>query len=312
VKVKVNPYHTEAALWGVNGTAITHIGVICHETGHFFGLPDLYDTDYTSKGLGEWCMMANSWGFSGDQLRPPHFSAWCKAVLGWTTPAESLDPANFILGQAETFAHSAKITHDFPVGEYLLIENRQPVGMDVNIPAGGLAIYHVDENVGGNTTEGFPGQPGWPGNGSHYKVALLEADGLFELERNLTNGNAGDLYRAGGIARLAPETSPSTDGYQGGATCASGNVISGISASGVTMTCSYSFYGRVLYVDKFYVGPSDGTCTRPYKTVSDAYAATVNGDAVQIRGGDYQETPPALNLTKRVDIYSLSPPVTLR
>lgn len=312
VKVKVRPYHTEAALWGTSGTDITRIGVICHETGHFFGLPDLYDTDYTSRGLGNWCMMANSWGFAQDQLRPPHFSAWCKAFLGWTTPSESLDPATFILGQAETFGHAAKITHGYPDGEYLLIENRQPVGMDVNIPQGGLAVYHVDENVGDNTTEGFPGQPGWPANGNHYKVAMMQADGLFELERNITNGNAGDLYRATGVTRFAPGTSPSTDAYQTSGTCASGTIISQVSTSGVTMSFSYSFYGRVLYVDKLYSGTSDGTCTRPYKRVSDAYAAAVDGDALQIRGADYVETPPALNFTKRVDIYSHSPPVTFR
>jgi M6 family metalloprotease-like protein len=312
VAVKVNAYHTEPALWGTNGTAITRIGVICHELGHFFGLPDLYDTDFTSRGLGSWCMMANSWGFAGDQLRPPHFSAWCKAALGWTTPSESLDPANFILGQAETFAHSAKITRGFPAGEYLLIENRQPVGMDVNIPAGGLAIYHVDENVGTNSNEGFPGQPGWPGNGNHYKVAMLQADGLYELERNITNGNAGDLYRAGGATRLAPDTSPATDAYQGGGTCASGNIISGVSPSGLTMTFSYSFYGRVLYVDKFNFFGSDGTCANPFRRVSDAYAVAVDGDALQVRGADYFETPPTLNFTKRIDIYSVSPPVTIR
>ena len=315
VKVKVNTYHTEPALWGINGTDITRIGVICHELGHFFGLPDLYDTDATggqSAGLGAWCMMANSWGFTGDQLRPPHFSAWCKAILGWTTPFESLDPATFILGQAETFAHSAKITRGFPPGEYLLVENRQPVGMDVNIPAGGLAIYHIDESVGTNSNEGFPGQPGWPGNGNHYKVALLQADGLFDLERNANEGDAGDLYRATGVTRLAPGTSPSSDSYQGFGTCASGNIISGVSTSAVTMSFSYSFYGRVIYVDKFYGGTSDGTCTRPYKRVSDAYAVAGNGDALQIRGADYAETPPAINFTKQIDIYSLSPPATLR
>lgn len=312
VKVKVREYHTEPALRDASETNITRIGVICHELGHFFGLPDLYDTDYTSRGLGSWCMMANSWGFTLDGLQPPHFSAWCKAVLGWTTPFESLDPATFILGQAETFAHSAKITHGFPPGEYLLIENRQPVGLDVNIPMGGLAIYHVDEAAGGNNNEGFPGQPGWPGNGNHFKVAMLQADGLFELERNLTNGNAGDLYRAAGVDRLAPGTSPSSDAYQTGGTCASGTIISAVSAPGVTMTCSFSFYGRVFYVDKFYGGISDGTCTRPYKRVSDAYAVAADGDALQIRGADYAETPPALNFTKRIDIFTHSPPVTVR
>ena len=30
-----------------------------HELGHLlFGFPDLYDTDYSSEGIGNWCLMA--------------------------------------------------------------------------------------------------------------------------------------------------------------------------------------------------------------------------------------------------------------
>ncbi len=38
-------------------------GVFAHEMGHAaFGLPDLYDTDNSSEGLGNWSLMAGgSW-----------------------------------------------------------------------------------------------------------------------------------------------------------------------------------------------------------------------------------------------------------
>ncbi len=235
-KVKVYDYHTEAALWGTSGTGITRIGVICHETGHFFGLPDLYDTDYSSRGIGCWCLMANSWGFDGSQYYPPHLSAWCKAQLGWVRPTE-VASGTLTVPQVETSPTVFKVTEGFPAGEYLLIENRQPSGFDGLIPQGGLAIWHIDENKSGNNDEGYPGQGGWPGNNRHYQVALLQADGLYQLEKRGNNGDSGDLYRAGGVSAITSFTVPGTDRYQSGVVAATGNTITDVSAAGPTMSC---------------------------------------------------------------------------
>src|SRR4051812_13532864 len=63
----------------------SRIGVCAHELGHLlFGFPDLYDTDYTSQGIGNWCLMAGgTWNGGGDI--PSHPSAWCKVNQGWAS-----------------------------------------------------------------------------------------------------------------------------------------------------------------------------------------------------------------------------------
>lgn len=239
--VKVSDYHINPGLWDIGGSEIGHIGVICHETGHFFGLPDLYDADGGGEGIGSWCMMANSWGFTGDQLYPPHFSAWCKDELGWLTPEVISAEGTYEAAEVQTNPEVYKITQGFPSGEYLLIENRNKTGYDSKMPvAGGLAIWHIDEKKANSPwDEGYPGQDGWPENGMHYMVALLQADGDYDLEMGFGRGDGGDLYRGGGgVNRIAPDTVPNTDSYQDGTITPTGITISGISVPGQEM----SFY----------------------------------------------------------------------
>lgn len=238
--VKVYDYHTEPALWGTSGTAIVRFGVIAHETGHFFGLPDLYDMDGSGEGVGSWCMMANSWGFDYTQLHPPHFSAWSKIRLGWMTPTVISTPGTYTIGQAETNPQVYRTNLGYPSSEYLLIENRQPVGIESAMPQGGLCIYHIDDLAGYNT-EGYPGQAGWPENGNHYRVALLQADGNYNLEKNNNRGDSGDVFHASGVSQIGPGLSnyPNTDAYQNGNIIVTGNIIQSISAAGASMSFVY-------------------------------------------------------------------------
>ncbi|MHC5110860.1 MAG: M6 family metalloprotease domain-containing protein [Planctomycetota bacterium] len=237
--VRVYDYHTEPALWGTSGTEISRIGVIVHETGHFFGLPDFYDTNGGGEGIGSYAMMANSWGFDGSQLHPPHFCAYSKVALGWSTTSLLTAPGIYDLNEAEFNAEVYRIDTNFPAGEYLLVENRQPVGIETAMPQGGLCIWHVDLAKCCNTDEGYPGQPGWPGNNNHYRIALLQADGDYDLEKGNNRGDGGDVYHAGGVNAVTSNTVPNTDSYQSGNVFVTNNAITNISAAGSTMSFTF-------------------------------------------------------------------------
>jgi immune inhibitor A len=153
------------------------IGVFGHEFGHVLGLPDLYDTDYSSSGIGHWGMMSfGSWGGGGET--PTHFIAWCKAELGFldpVTPLGNVDGAQF--PEVETNPLCYKLwTNGMAETEYFMVENRQRIGFDVSLPGDGLLIYHIDEVVGGNQNE------------NHPLVFVEQADGRFDLQ----NGNGSD------------------------------------------------------------------------------------------------------------------------
>lgn len=238
--VRVFDYHISPGVWGTSGSQIGRIGVIAHETGHFFGLPDLYDTDGTGEGIGSYGLMANSWGFDGSQKYPPHFSPWSKIRLGWLTPVIITQAGNYSLPAVETSPTVFKITAGYPAGEYLLVENRQPTGFDGAMPQGGLAIWHIDDLKTSYNDEGYPGQANWPNNGKHYRVALLQADGQYEMERGIDRGDRYDVYHAGGVAKIGPTTLPNTDAYQSGNVYPTGHILSAISASGPTMSFTFN------------------------------------------------------------------------
>ena len=285
--VQVSKYHVSTGLWGLSGIEPGRIGVICHETGHFFDLPDLYDTDTSSSGIGYWGLMAGgSWGFANDQRYPSHFCAWSKIQLGWITPDMISLPAHsghYDLRQSESNPDVIRIDTGYPDGEYLLIENRQPWGFDINIPQGGLAIWHIDENKitpnnRDNASEGYPGQPGWPQNNNHYRVALLQADGFYDLEKQYNSADSGDLYNETGINEISTLTTPNTNAYQDGNIVVSRNKIYNISRSANYMTFDFLHNNITINV------PAD------YSTIQEAINNAFYGDEIIVAEGTYNET----------------------
>lgn len=159
------------------------IGVFAHELGHVLGLPDLYDYGYDSQGVGFWSIMAaGSWGGGG--AKPVHFDAWCKYKLGFLNPIVLTTYLfDAPLPQVETDTIAYKLwTNGTGTTQYFLIENRQRVGFDGSLRGEGLLVYHVDETVGNNDDQ------------THYKVAVEQADGEFDLENNRNSGDSGDPY----------------------------------------------------------------------------------------------------------------------
>ena len=176
-----------------SGLLIT-MGVFAHEYGHILGLPDLYDYDYDSRGVGKWSIMAaGSW--NGGGASPAHFDAWCKSQLGWVKPVRITDyKVNAELPAVEFTPTVYRLWTDGDTtgSQYFLVENRRQLGLfDSKLSGEGLLIYHVDDNKRNNNDEYIPGEhPPY----HHFRVAVEQADGNFELERNASSGDPGDPF----------------------------------------------------------------------------------------------------------------------
>ncbi|MGO1059312.1 M6 family metalloprotease domain-containing protein [Planococcus sp. FY231025] len=208
-------------------------GVYAHEFGHALGLPDFYDTLYTSEGVGNYSMMAGgSWmrypnanAYSGNS--PVHFDPFSKVFLGWANPIE-VNPESGkqsitlpAINKADADNGIVKMEVPGSNGtEYFLFENVQQDGFNKGLgrqgaDANGLLAWHVDENVINlYQTAGFrPNNvENWmnkryqynqfqvASNGdkvTHYGLSLIQADGKYDLEKNANRGDAGDFFKAG-------------------------------------------------------------------------------------------------------------------
>jgi M6 family metalloprotease-like protein len=180
------------------------IGIITHELGHgILGLPDLYDTGYSSRGIGYWGLMGS--GGSNTAASPGHLSAWSKDQVGWITVqavAPGSDTTRHVLGPIVTSDAALRIDI---VGttEYFLLENRQALGSDAFLRGEGLLVWHIAPDVidqyrlfnqvNANTPHG---------------VKLEQADGLDQLGLLTTNrGDSGDPYPG---SSSKPEFGPAT------------------------------------------------------------------------------------------------------
>ena len=164
--------------------------VFCHEFGHVMGLPDLYDYDYDSNGIGDWGIM--SFGlYNGNSWSPAHFCAWSRIGLGIEAPLNITSAGYYDVPSVELSGTIYRLwTNGSGGNEYFLVENRRPIGYDAALPGWGILIWHVDDNISGNDNQWYPGYTSY----GHYHVALEQADGLWELEQKQSYGDEEDPF----------------------------------------------------------------------------------------------------------------------
>lgn len=229
------------------------IGIMVHEIGHLLNWPDLYDTDLSSEGVGEWSVMgAGSWTYTslpGDS--PAHPDAFSKIYQGWVTPTTyptpPSSPVTVTLPQVESNASIVQVLSNpngvdwnFGVGsgsgEYFLIENRQQTGFDAGLPGCGLLIWHIDESVTSTNKANA--------NENHPLVNLMEADGKNDLEVGNNRGDGGDPFPgSSGNTLFSDNTNPSSNLYN--------SYSSNVKVQVLTTTCQADMQIRISAITVF-------------------------------------------------------------
>jgi len=213
------------------------LGVWCHEFGHELGLPDLYDTDGSSAGIGDWGIMASgSWGNNGET--PVYMSAWSRFWLGWIEPIVITDDINNL--ELRPIENDGDV-YLLPIPgnwsnskEYYLLENRQKIKYDAYLPSEGLLIWHIDEDILNSK---------WNSNSvnndeGHKGVDLEEADGDDDLDSKTNYGDSGDPYTSGTFSK---DGYPNSLAYNG---TESGWKIENIETNGDNIIIDVSFLSK--------------------------------------------------------------------
>ena len=149
-----------------------HLGTFFHDIAHILGgvkggkrmVPCLYDHDLQAKpgpmretfvdatiNMGFWDPM--SCHYFKRESPPPGISSWTKMRLNWIQQSKIKiikkgEKAEFILGPLED-GSAEVLSAKIPISDntYYLIENRQPIGYDKNLPGSGVLIMYADDSI---------------------------------------------------------------------------------------------------------------------------------------------------------------------
>ncbi|RIE03474.1 M6 family metalloprotease domain-containing protein [Cohnella faecalis] len=260
------------------------IGILVHELGHMLGLPDLYDYDSSSTGVGQHSLMAfGSWAsLTGEYIgtTPTHMDAWSKVQLGFVDPLIAKPASNtpYTLKSISTGGYNVvKLPTSVPE-QYFLIENRQKEGYDASLTVnGGIAIWQIDDT-----------QP------------VNSDDNRRLVDLKFFNSN-NPYYYVGNVTDFGPTTTPNSNRYAMGngydkrntgiqlsvASSSSSNMVVNVSGTYDNTPPMAPVGMTTLYTTASSVGfswdPSTSTDTDYYKVYSNGNFI-IDTDSTQFKG----------------------------
>lgn len=152
---------------------------LSHESTHLvLGWKDVYDYNFDSKGIGDWT----------SDMNPYHrnvFSQWGKII--WLNDNKRFPNGTLVTLQPNVL-NCFGFANPKDYNEMYLIEFVKKDKLH-KIPGDGLLIWHIDKK-GQNSYQEMTKE-------KHYAISLEQADGLFELEKNINSGNPEDAFTSG-------------------------------------------------------------------------------------------------------------------
>lgn len=240
--IRINDYTVQSGRGGnssCSASGIMPIGTVAHETGHAFGLPDLYATAGTGEGVGEWSLMGS--GNYTVPYSPAAFDAWSLATLGWITLAPLTTSQSVTLSPVQS-SDTVRIAGIAGTDQVLLLENRAYLQSDTaQMRTGatrrkrpGLLVWQIDSSIvnGGRASNSVNA-------GSIEGVRLVQADGNNDLNAGTNRGDQGDSYPGStNNRRLTYHSNPSMRTNEG---AVAGFVIDSIQMPDSTGPVSFRF-----------------------------------------------------------------------
>lgn len=157
----VDVYACTNELSSIGPTAgkLNGIGAACHEFGHAIGLPDMYDTDYTTNGYASALLsfsVMDSGTYNNVSRTPPYLNMQERALLGWAGEGDIRRmPSSGTVEIPPVRNNVAYMTPTDMDGEYFLYECRTKTGWDAYIPGEGMIVYHADKSSRGIMIDGL-------------------------------------------------------------------------------------------------------------------------------------------------------------